>query len=182
MLRACRWPGTFTPLLNPHKRPRWGRYRLATGHGYCPRPSPVTRKSRFKTSTSCPGPQAETLQSRVQGPSPESGSHPAQVMGPLGVAWASLLAQLGCPASRLPALGRAGLPGFHVSTALGTECAGTRAEVRVISWPALAPVNLMCPGHPNTKWGLCAKNHAGTVQIPNVDFSWAVGVRCQKCQ
>lgn len=59
---------------------------------------------------SCPGPQAETLQSRVQGPSPESGSHPAQVMGPLGVAWASLLAQLGCPASRLPALGRAGLP------------------------------------------------------------------------
>lgn len=57
-------------------------------------------------------------------------------------------AQLGCPASCLPALGRAGLPRFHVSTALGTECAGTRAEVRVIYWPAQTPVDLTCLGHP----------------------------------
>lgn len=36
-------------------------------------------------------------------------------------------------------------------------------------------MDLTCPGHPNTKWGLCAKNDTGNVQIPNVYFPWAVG-------
>ncbi|ELK15341.1 hypothetical protein PAL_GLEAN10010949 [Pteropus alecto] len=96
-------------------------------------------------------------------------------MGPLGVAWAESLSSAGL-SSQLPScLGAGWAASLSCRNSPGDRvCRDTgRSQSHLLA--GTDPSGPYVPGHPNTKWGLCAKNDTGNVQIPNVYFPWAVG-------